>query len=78
MRRGWGILNGRGKEGEFTFTGGRGESVIDYVIEEEKVRKRMEVGDSVESDHHPLVVSLERKGERVRKRRRGREDRGGR
>lgn len=37
--RGWMILNGGVKgdeEGEFTYTGGRGETVIDYVLEEEE------------------------------------------
>lgn len=62
------------EEGEFTYTEGRGESVIDYVIGEEKVRRRvarMEVGDCIESDHHPLVVLLEKKGGRARGKRRG-------
>lgn len=65
---GWGIFNGgiRGdKKGEFTYTGGRGESVIDYVVGEERVKekiKRMEVGDNIESDHHPLIVTLKRRG----------------
>lgn len=42
-------------EGEFTYTGGRGESVIDYVIGEEKVRRRvarMEVRDYIERDRN--------------------------
>jgi len=82
-RVGWGILNGAvegDEEGEFTYTGGRGESVIDYVIGEEKVKNRvvrMEIGDSVESDHHPIIVSLMRKGEGRRKRGRGGEERRG-
>lgn len=62
------------EEGEFTYTEGRGESVIDYVIGEEKVRKRvarMEVGDCIESNHHPLVVLLERKEGRARGKRQG-------
>lgn len=61
---------------------GRGESVIDYVIGEEKVRRRvagMEVGDCIESDHHPLVVLLERKGGKARGKKQGnKEDIGGR
>lgn len=66
---GWGIMNGYTKKderGEFTYTGGRGESVIDYVIGEERIKGRvirLEVGDNVESDHHPLVVTIERRGE---------------
>lgn len=66
---GWGILNEstRGdEEGEFTYTGGRGESVIDYVIGEKKVRDKMvlmEMEECVESDHYPLIVTL-RDGER--------------
>ncbi|KMQ90798.1 stress response protein nst1-like protein [Lasius niger] len=76
---GWEIFNGctEGDEkGEFTYTGGRGESVIDYVIGEEKVKERvvkLEVGDCIESDHHPLIITLERKGGREK----GREQRGG-
>lgn len=40
--QGWTILNGniKGEErGEWTYTGGRGESVIDYVIGDEKTRR---------------------------------------
>ncbi|XP_071572942.1 uncharacterized protein [Temnothorax nylanderi] len=51
------------EEGEFTFTGGRGATVIDYVIGEGEVRERvvsMTVGDRVDSDHHPLEVVLRR------------------
>ncbi|XP_024890816.1 golgin subfamily A member 6-like protein 1 [Temnothorax curvispinosus] len=43
--RGWMILNEGVKgdeEGEFTYTGGRGETVIDYVIGEEEVREKVE------------------------------------
>lgn len=45
--------------GDWTYTGGRGESVIDYMLGDEGVREqveRMKVGDKVDSDHHPLVV----------------------
>lgn len=49
-KRGWEILNGmvEGDEvREFTYTGGRRKSVIDYVVGEEKVRKRV-VGMKIE------------------------------
>lgn len=76
---GWGILNVsiNRDEGEFTYMGGREESVIDYVVRQIKVRERMlkmEKGDCVESDHHPLIISLERREERAKKRKREREE----
>lgn len=40
--RGWRIFNGnvRGdEEGEYTFTGGRGNTVIDYVLVRERVER---------------------------------------
>jgi len=63
--KGWGIYNGCIKgdeEGEFTFTGGRGNSVIDYLIGEEETRDHMRIGERVESDHQPLEIRI--KGER--------------
>jgi len=69
---GWTILNGNVKgdeEGEFTYTGGRGETVIDYVISDEGLREKitgMEVGDRIDSDHHPLIVTLKGKKDRRR------------
>lgn len=63
------------EEGEYTYIGGRGSSVTDYLIGEEEVRKEvtsMRILDRVESDHQPLEVSLigegrrEYKGERKR------------
>ncbi|XP_046142334.1 golgin subfamily A member 6-like protein 1 [Osmia bicornis bicornis] len=63
------ILNGSidgDKDGEFTYTGVRGETVIDYVIVEEEGReeiKRMEIGDRIESDHRPLIVEMKGGGE---------------
>jgi len=58
------------KEGEMTFTGGRGETVIDYVIGDrgawEKIKK-LEVGKEVDSDHQSVTVWVE--GRRRRERR---------
>ena len=61
---GWEIFNGGmegDEEGEWTYTGGRGESVIDYIIGNEETKEwigKMEVGDNIESDHHPVVVEI--------------------
>ncbi|XP_067208522.1 golgin subfamily A member 6-like protein 22 [Linepithema humile] len=66
--RGCGILNGcteGEEEGEFTFTGGKGNTVIDYVIADEDTRekiKSLRIGDRIDSDHQPLEVWV--KGER--------------
>lgn len=73
---GWSIVNGNIKgdeEGEWTFTGGRGESVIDYVMGDEKTRERIEmmmVEGKVDSDHHPVTVWLG-EGTKVRKKKKG-------
>jgi len=73
---GWCIFNGRTKgdeEGEYTFTGGRGNTTIDYVIGEEETWERIErlkIGDRIDSDHHPVEVRIKgRGGKRVRERR---------
>lgn len=77
--RGWGILNGSTKgdeEGEYTYTRGKRNTVIDYVIGNEKVRekiRRMRIGDRIDSDHQPVEIWV--KGER---RRQGEGKRGGR
>lgn len=50
------------ENGEFTYTGGRGNTVIDYVMGREEVRRKvkwMRVEDRMESDHHPIVVCVE-------------------
>lgn len=54
------------EEVEYTFTGGKGDTVIDLVLGDREVRDRVEklmVGDSVESDHHPLEVWMKGDGE---------------
>jgi len=43
--RGWMIMNGgikRDEEVGWTYMGGRGKSVIDYILEEEEIREEME------------------------------------
>lgn len=54
------------KKTEYTFTGGIGNTVIDYVIGDEKVKekvKKLEIKERrVDSDHLPVEVGM--KGER--------------
>lgn len=81
--RGWSIFNGDIKgdeEVEFTFIGGKGSTVIDYVIGDKEVKERMEkmrIGDKIDSDHHPLEIWIKgevekkRKGTGARRTRRG-------
>ena len=59
---GWEILNGSIEGDE---EGGRGATVIDYVLGDERTRRgveRMEIGDRVESDHHPMVMTMREGG----------------
>lgn len=52
-------------EGNWTYTGAKGESIIDYVLVEEEGRaeiERMEVEDMIDSDHHPLIVWMRKEG----------------
>ncbi|XP_066583805.1 golgin subfamily A member 6-like protein 26 [Prorops nasuta] len=66
------IWNGRVKgdeEGEYTYVGHMGNSVIDYMVGAREVReelKEMEVEVRTESDHLPMVVTLKRERERRR------------
>lgn len=70
--KGLGIMNGdiKGDEkGEFTFTGGRWNTVIDYVIGGEDVRGwvgSLKIGDKIDSDHHPVEVYVKGKQESKR------------
>ena len=63
-RKGWIILNGACEgdlEGEWTYLGPRGESVIDYCmvnIAGREFTKSMKVGKRIESDHQPLIMQL--------------------
>jgi hypothetical protein len=62
---GWEVLNGnkRGdEEGEVTYVGSRGETVIDYAIVNEAAwerAKEFKVGERVDSDHLPLEITIE-------------------
>lgn len=60
--REWVIFNGNIKgdeEGELTFTGGKGNTVIDYVVRDGLVKEKVEkmrISCKVDSDHQPLEV----------------------
>jgi len=67
--RGWMIMNGGIKGNEevgWTYMGGRGESVIDYILEEEELREEMghlEIRDGIKSDHPPVITWMRRERE---------------
>lgn len=58
------ILNGAwegDREGESTYVGARGSSVIDYIIVNEvgkEIVSSFKVGEIVEWDHMPLIAEL--------------------
>lgn len=59
--------------------GGREESEIDYVLvreEDKKEVKSMEVGHNKKSNHHPLIVRLNREKESGIRKRKRKEQRG--
>lgn len=61
---GFNVLNGRTKgdwEGEYTYVGARGSTVIDYIFVNEKIQDRVSefrVGERVDSDHMPVCMEL--------------------
>lgn len=63
--QGWSVLNGnyRGdEEGEWTYVGERGNSVIDYVIGDNRTRERIvefRMEDRIDSDHRPITIVIE-------------------
>jgi len=75
--KGWGILNGctmGDEEGEFTFTGATGNTVIDYVMGDEEMREKVEnlkIGERIDSDHQPVVIRI---GKDKRSREKGRRE----
>lgn len=72
-KRGSEILNRgtvRDEKMEYIFTGGRGNSVIDYVLGEEGIRKKVKrlyiiyIEERVNSDHHQVEVWIKREKEK--------------
>lgn len=76
--RGWSVFNEnmkRNEQGEYTFTEGKENTVIDYVMGNREVREEVEkmvVGEKIDSDHHPVEVWI--KGEKERRERRRKEE----
>jgi hypothetical protein len=77
---GWEVLNGnkqRDEEGEWTYIGSRGETVIDYAIVKEEAWERVEkltIGERVESDHLPLEIIIVETNHKQRGKRGAREE----
>lgn len=63
-KSGWEILNGNmegDEEGEFTFIGAQGNSMIDYILIDTKIKEEIQnfrIEERVESDHLPMVVEI--------------------
>lgn len=72
-RKGWTIANGNldgDEEGKVTFMEAKGSTVIDYVIVNERIKKKIgtfKVVNRIESDHVPLSLTIWK--ERTRQRR---------
>lgn len=70
---GWEILNGNTKgdeAGEFTCIGGKGNSVIDYIMIDPLMKdkiKSFRIEDRVESDHLPMVMEVYGRTEKEKK-----------
>jgi len=68
--KGWHVLNNRTAgdwEGEYTYVGVRGCSVIDYIVVNEYVQEdviEFRIGERVDSDHVPLTLEMEKKNRR--------------
>lgn len=71
--RGWEVGNGNtsgDEEGEWTYIGSGGVSVVDYVLRNYRAgdkMERLEIGERVESDHQPIEVTLKTRMEREKK-----------
>lgn len=47
------------EEREFTFTGGRGNTVIDLVRGDEERIGSLRIGGNIDSDHYPVEVEID-------------------
>lgn len=60
--KGWAIVNGsKQEEGEYTYVGKRGATVIDYIIVNQEALdevRRLKIGQRTESDHLPLELEM--------------------
>ena len=71
----WFILNGNiewDEEGEYTHTEGKKETVIDYAIVDDEVWRsvnKLEVGNFIDSDNFPLIVTLVTGVEKIKRKR---------
>ena len=70
---GWFILNGNtegDEEGAYTRFKGDIGTAVDYLIGDNEIRKRivrLEVGDHIDSDHFPIIVTLRGKRKKVKR-----------
>lgn len=73
---GWVILNEntkKDKKGEWTYMGGRRKLVINYILEEARMKEeieRFEIRDKIDSDHQPVVVWVREAGKGKTRRKR--------
>lgn len=69
------------KEGEITYAGGKNGTVIDHVMIDEDTKEkieRMEVGEYIDSDHFPLIVTTKEEHEQELRRDEKKKERKGR
>jgi len=78
---GWAIWNGNTKgdeDGELTFIGGGGETVIDYVIGDASLKvnvERLEVEEKIDSVHQPVIwLKVNEKGKGKSRKETGRKE----
>jgi len=69
------------KKGNIHSQRGKGNTVIDYVLGDEKVRGKMErlrIGERIDSDYHPVDLLIKWKGQGEEERGKWRKNRSGR
>lgn len=58
------------ERGKYTYVEPRSETIIDYVMGEVGIEDRLEslsIREEVDSDHHPLIITLKDRAERRRR-----------